>query len=67
MCFSIFDEEPILVANSQGKQSYFIENPENIQLYHVGNMQKQLVNNIAHPSNGATALHTSWVMHEILK
>jgi len=65
--FSIFDEEAISVENSQGKQNYFIENPENIQLYHVGNMHKQLVNNIAHPSNGATALHTSWVMGEILK
>ena len=65
--FSIFDEEAISVENSQGKQNYFIENPENIQLYHVGNMHKQLVNNIAHPSNGATALHTSWVMDEILK
>jgi predicted dehydrogenase len=67
MCFSIFDEEPISVENGQGKQSHFIENPENIQLYHVSNMQKQLVENIAHPSNGATALHTSWVMDEILK
>lgn len=67
MSFSIFDEEAISVENSQGKQSHFIENPENIQLYHVGNMQKQLVDNIPHPSNGATALHTSWVMHEILK
>jgi len=65
--FSIFDEEAITVENNQGKQSHFIENPENIQLYHVANMQKQLVNNVPHPSNGATALHTSWVMEKILK
>jgi len=67
MVFSIFDEEAISVENNHGKKNYFIENPENIQLYHVKNMQKQLVSNMPHPSNGATASHTSWVMNQILK
>jgi len=64
--FSIFDEVKIEVKNSQGQQSFFVENPENIQLNHVNNIYQQLTNNIAHPSSGETALHTSWVMDEIL-
>jgi len=67
LVFSIFDEEAISVENNHGKKNYFIENPENIQLYHVRNMQKQLVSNMPHPSNGVTASHTSWVMDQILK
>ncbi|NQZ51403.1 MAG: gfo/Idh/MocA family oxidoreductase, partial [Moritella sp.] len=48
------------------RQEFIIDNPENIQLYHVQNMREHLVNNIAHPSTGETALHTSWVMEQIL-
>lgn len=65
--FSVFDEKPVIVESPSGKQSYSIENPENIQLYHVQNMYKQLAHNNQHPSTGTTALHTSWVMNEILK
>ena len=44
-----------------------IENPENIQLYHVQNIKEQLYSGNIHPSNGITATHTSWVMDQILR
>jgi len=63
--FSVFDDMPIKIENAQ-PQEIFIENPESIQLFHVQNMQKHLTQNFQHPSSGETALHTSWVMDEIL-
>ena len=64
--FSVFDEMPVTLQTLTARQEFIIDNPENIQLYHVQNMREHLVNNIAHPSSGATALHTSWVMEQIL-
>ena len=65
--FSIFDEEPISVTNINEMREIYIENPENIQLYHVGNIKEQLSTGKMHPSNGSTATHTSWVMDQILR
>lgn len=67
LSFSVFDEVPIVLTQSDSREIFEIENPENIQLYHVGNMHQQLVNKQQHPSSGTTALHTSWVMDEILR
>ncbi len=64
--FSIFENHPFLLSNDQGKMEHHIENPENIQLYHVEGMREQLLGNSKHPSTGWTALHTSWVMDKIL-
>ena len=64
--FSVFDEKPITIQSKLYNQELFIDNPENIQLYHVNNIKEYLINNIRHPSNGKTALHTSWVMDQIL-
>ena len=64
--FSVFDEMPVTLQTLTARQEFIIDNPENIQLYHVQNMREHLVNNIAHPSSGETALHTSWVMEQIL-
>ena len=64
--FSVFDEMPVTLQTLTVRQEFIIDNPENIQLYHVQNMREHLVNNIVHPSSGATALHTSWVMEQIL-
>ncbi len=64
---AVFAEEPLVLETLDKKQELFIENPPNIQLYHVENMKKQLIEkNFAHPSNGKTATHTSWVMDKIL-
>ena len=64
--FSIFDEVPVILTQGHNEEEFVIENPENIQLHHVGNIYQQLINKQQHPSNGSSALHTSWVMDEIL-
>lgn len=64
--FSVFGEEPIKIESGSQKESLFIENPENIQLYHVQNIKQHLSKNKAHPSTGKTAAHTTWVLENIL-
>ncbi len=65
--FSVFDNVPIILQNSDHSEKFMIKHPENIQFYHVQNMKEHLLNNKQHPSTGATALHISWVMDEILR
>lgn len=66
--FSVFEERDLVLDTETKKQSCFIPNPENIQLYHVQNMRDYLVGiKDSHPSTGQTALHTSWVMGRILE
>lgn len=64
--FSIFDENPVILNNENGKIELFIEHPENVQLHHVQQMKEQLFEQRAHPSNGESAKHTSWVMDRIM-
>ncbi|TDD99463.1 Gfo/Idh/MocA family protein [Flavobacterium cellulosilyticum] len=64
--FSIFENDPIILLNDEGETELYIEHPENVQLHHVERIRDQLLNNIKHPSNGLTAVHTSWVMDRIL-
>ena len=64
--FSIFDDAALLLTNENGTEELFIENPENIQIYHVENMKEDLLGYSKHPSTGETAAHTSWVMDKIL-
>ena len=64
--FSVFDENPIVLNSDLENISKTIAHPENVQLQHVHNMQKHLSGNMEHPSTGASALHTSWVMEQIL-
>ncbi len=64
--FSVFGEVPLRLSNPSGIVEQFIENPENIQLYHVENMREHLLGNGNHPSTGQTATHTAWVMDRIL-
>tara|TARA_R110002051_G_scaffold145817_1_gene218770 strand:- start:23880 stop:24848 length:969 start_codon:yes stop_codon:yes gene_type:complete len=65
--FSVFEESDVVLENKNGKQKLFIENPKHVQQYHVENLKTDLVDGKKHPSTGETALHTSWVMSEILK
>jgi 1,5-anhydro-D-fructose reductase (1,5-anhydro-D-mannitol-forming) len=44
-----------------------IKNPENIQLFHVQNMRNHLMGSIKYLSTGKTALHSTWVLDNILK
>jgi 1,5-anhydro-D-fructose reductase (1,5-anhydro-D-mannitol-forming) len=64
--FSVFENDPIVLSNAQGKTELFIEHPENIQLYHVQQMREDLLGNSKHPSTGLTGAHTSWVMDQIM-
>lgn len=64
--FSVFDDSPVEITSSEGKQTYVIEHPENVQLHHVQSMANHLLNDEQHPSTGASAVHTSWVMDQIL-
>ncbi len=64
--FSVFNEVPIVLEHGPDKESIIIEHPENIQFFHVQNMQNHLFENAIHPSTGMTAAHTSWVLERIL-
>ncbi len=64
--FSIFDENPIQLITPKETISLNIEHPENIQLYHVKAMKNHLDGIKEHPSTGETALHTAWIMDNIL-
>ena len=65
--FSVFEENDIVLENSNGKQNLFIEHPKHVQQYHVENLKRDLLDGIPHPSRGESALHANWVMSEILK
>ncbi|CDF80329.1 NAD(P)-dependent oxidoreductase [Formosa agariphila KMM 3901] len=65
--FSVFSESPISIETDDNKESLFVENPENIQLYHIQNILKHLNGSVLHPSTGKTAMHTSWVLDRILR
>ncbi|MEM8522469.1 Gfo/Idh/MocA family oxidoreductase [Flavobacterium sp. PL12] len=64
--FSVFNEESVVLSNEDGVTDLFIDNPENIQLFHVENIREQLIGNEIHPSNGKTASHTAWTMDKIV-
>ena len=64
--FSVFEEEDVVITNSDGAKRHFIPNPHHVQQHHVENLANALISGVAHPSTGLTALHTSWVMDKIL-
>jgi len=65
--FAVFEEVPLKLVTREGVKEIFVDNPENIQLFHTKNMQKQLSgNDFIHPSSGETALKTAWFMESIL-
>ena len=64
--FSVLGEEPIQLLSETKNESLLIAHPKHLHEYHVLNMKKHLLGEKEHPSTGATGLHTSWVMSEIL-
>lgn len=64
--FSVFAPEPVVLQRSDGADVYDIPHPDPIQKCHVQAMADQLFRGMPHPSTGRTALHSSWVMHQIL-
>ncbi len=65
--FAIFEDKPIELELPNDKKSLHIANPKHVQIHHVENIKKHLVeDNYSHPSTGLTAMHTSWVMDQII-
>ena len=65
--FSVFHDNPIVLKTDQEETSLFIDNPKHVQQFHVENLKKHLFEeNFQHPSTGKSALHTSWLMDQIL-
>ncbi|GAA5038580.1 oxidoreductase [Marivirga lumbricoides] len=65
--FAVFEEVPVILDGENKQEELFIEHPKSVQLHHVENMKKHLVNKgFIHPSSGGNGLHTSWVMDKIL-
>lgn len=65
--FSIFDDNPLIIKNRESAREVYIENPVNIQVYHVEDMRNHLLKaNFKHPSSGVSGAHTSWIMDKIL-
>ncbi len=64
--FSIFDEAPVVLNSELKQNTMLIEHPKNVQYHHIKNMRDFFFENIAHPSTGESASHTSWIMDQIL-
>lgn len=65
--FSVFDEEPLKVVTHSGTETFVIDNPVAIQSHHTERMRAELAGESKHPSTGWSAMHTSWVMDQILR
>ncbi|MCK0126002.1 Gfo/Idh/MocA family oxidoreductase [Gelidibacter sp. F2691] len=65
--FSVFGEQPIVLENDEERIELIIEHPKHIQAHHVQNMKSHLTGESVHPSRGASAAHTAWVMECILQ
>jgi len=65
--FSVFEEKPLILEKEGKKTALFIEHPQHVQMPHVENMKKHLLEGgYSHPSTGNSGAHTSWVMDQIL-
>ncbi|WP_179318891.1 Gfo/Idh/MocA family protein [Winogradskyella helgolandensis] len=64
--FSVFGDDPIELIRDNNHETFLIDNPNPIQLYHVDHMQKHISGISQHPSTGESGLHTAWVMDKIL-
>lgn len=65
--FSVFGPQPICLRNARGTQALEIAHPENIQFFHIENMQKHVNGQTVHPSTGHTAQRTAWVMEQMTR
>lgn len=65
--FSVFQENPIVLDGHEEQIERFIEHPKHVQMPHVEDMKRALFEeDFLHPSRGKSAVHTSWVMDQIL-
>jgi predicted dehydrogenase len=65
--FSVFQENPIVLDGHEEQIERVIEHPKHVQMPHVEDMKRALFEeDFLHPSHGKSAVHTSWVMDQIL-
>jgi predicted dehydrogenase len=65
--FSCFNFEPILLENTEGRQEFVNERPENVQIYLIDQVVKAITGKGKAVSTGTTAARTSKVMDEVVK
>jgi len=65
--FSCFSFDPIIIDNNTGKDFFHYEKPKHVQQYLIEEVVKDILGTGKSPSNGETAIRTSWVMEEIVK
>lgn len=66
IAFSVFGDNPVIKQIGGFKEYFDVPNPKHIQSFHVQNMKDHIQNKSSHPSTGASATHTAWVMDQIL-
>ncbi|PPK84517.1 putative dehydrogenase [Neolewinella xylanilytica] len=65
--FSLFDDNPVELRTATTEEALHVDHPEHVQRPHVEAMARHLFEEgYVHPSSGRSALHTSWVMDQIL-
>ncbi len=67
IAFSIFEEQPLVLTTTEEQLAVDIPNPDPIQQFHVSNMVEHLHAGAPHPSCGASAARTAWMMDAILR
>jgi len=65
LTFSTFADNPIVLENSDGVQSFHIDNPPHIQQPLVQTIVNELRGQGKCPSTGRTAAQTNWVMEQM--
>ncbi|WP_337879238.1 Gfo/Idh/MocA family oxidoreductase [Rheinheimera sp.] len=63
---AVFDDLPLKLTTAEGTQELHMAHPEHIQQPHIATMVQDILQGSGHPSTGATALRTNWVMDRIL-
>ena len=66
LSFGVFSESPAMLVTAAGSQSLAMPKPSPIQYHFVEAMAAQLFDGTPHPSTGETAVHTHWLMEQIL-
>ncbi|MFJ3058494.1 Gfo/Idh/MocA family protein [Herbaspirillum sp. NPDC087042] len=65
--FSVFEEQPLVLSTAHERLELDIPNPAHIQQYHVARLHEHLRGGAPHPSCGASAARTAWMMEAILQ
>ena len=64
--FATFGDSPIELTTKDGKQSFPLSNPVNIQKHLIESIVCELTGTGQSPSNGISGARTSWVMDQVL-